>query len=152
MAVGRGEGGLGAIELDIDAGQNGPALVTRGGDDGLLDGVAQLTLVDLDPAALNAGRHGGEIGGIDPANTRIELGTAQAQRLGLLVERHRERLVWMGADEIGEQARGNGDAALLLDLGRNHLADTDLQVGGGQLQPLVRGLHQHVVQDGKGGS
>ena len=58
----------------------------------------------------------------------------------------------MRADEIGKQACGNGDAALLLHLGWNHLADADLQVGGSQLQPLVRGLHQDVVQDGKGGA
>ena len=49
-------------------------------------------------------------------------------------------------DELLEQARGDGDRAVVLDLGRDPAVDADLQVGGGQAQLAAARFEQDVAQ------
>src|SRR5205807_4542760 len=87
---------------------------------------------------------------VDTANIGIEPVAFDGYRLRLLVERHRQWLIWMSGHEVGQEPRWHRDAARFLDLGWNHLADADLQVGRGQLKPGVGGLKEHVVEDRQG--
>src|SRR5207302_7469557 len=147
VPVGGGEGRVAPVEVDIDAGQHRPPLVAGGGDYGLLDRVFELGLVDLDLATVDPGGDGWEVRRIDPTDGGVEPIAFDRQRLRLLVQGHRQRFVWMRGHEVGKQPRWDSDATLFLDLGRNDLADPDLQVGSGQLQTRLGGLQQDVVED-----
>src|SRR6202011_2362274 len=99
MAIRGGQGGLPAIQLDIDAGEHRPALVARRCNHGLLDRILELCLVDLDLAAVDAGRYRRKVGRVDAANVGIEAIAPDRQGLGLLVERHGEWLIRVSRDE-----------------------------------------------------
>src|SRR5438874_6359113 len=49
--------------------------------------------------------------------------------------------------KIGEELRGNGDRALVLDARRDPHVDPDLQVGRGQLDAPVLGPQEDIGQD-----
>ena len=148
MTVSGSEGCLSPVEMDVDAGQHWSALIAGGGDHRLLDRILELGLVDFNLATIDAGRDGREVRRVDSSDGGVEAIALDRQRLRLLVQCHRQRLVGVRGHEVCQQPRRYGDPTFFLDLGRNDLADTDLQVGRGQLQPGVASLQQNVVEDG----
>ena len=152
MAVGGGQGEIGSFDLEEDAGEHRPRLIGGGGHLGLLHGFQHLVEGHLEPVTLVWSRAGRKLLGFDALDVGVEAAAAETQGLGGEVELERQFLVGQGRDEVGEQPGGDGGAALVGDLRRHHLSDSDLEVGGGQGKALVGCLDEDVVEDRQGRS
>src|SRR5438105_2213508 len=100
MPIGGGERRLPSVELDIYPGQHRAALVAGRRDHGLLDGVLELSLVNLDLPTFHARRHRREIRRVDAPDIGVKPVALDRQRLGLAIQGHRERLVRVRRHEV----------------------------------------------------
>jgi hypothetical protein len=149
-AVGGRERHLVAVQDDVDAGEDRPRVVGRGGDDHLRDGVAQLLRVQLDAPAVLHRRDGREVVGVDAGDGGLvaradELELARAGR-----QRHLDLLGRQRVHEVAQEAGGHRDRALLFDRGADPAAQRDLEVGGRELEAAIVGREEDVRRDREG--
>ena len=134
VRVGRGHDDLPRLEADEDAGQHGPALVTRRAAADTRDRLEQRVAVDRVQRA-----------GVDLGQPREVLGRVRVQAVGRAAGRDDDhRLVGMVLDrdlavgqrprDVEQQAAGNDDRAFAGDVRVERRAQRDLHVGGREMQ------------------
>ena len=149
ITVGGGELDVVRAEGEADAGEHGPAVILRGGHDHLLDDGGPDAGWHLEFALGVALGHWRELVGVDALHLGAEASGGDLERVGLGVEFKGDDAFGQLADEVGEQARGNGDGAFRLDAGAGPDGDGHLLVHGGQLETAVLSCQQDVAEHGQ---
>ena len=149
-AIGGGEGQLIVAYAGEDAGEDRARIIGRGGEDGMGDHRLQLGGVHDDRRVASLGGwHAGELGGVHATQRRLARLAADFQPVGA-GRAERYLALWQRADELGQQARGDGGGSLLLCLGGDAAGDADLQVGGGEADAVALGGDEDRAEDRQG--
>ena len=137
-----------SFEAGQDAGQDGPGLVGRGRERNLAQGHPQDVLRHARRGPLAGSWDRRELFGIDPLDVGLEAtGLDVKCLLGLQLELD-SLISRQSGDYVRQQAGGDGHRATRVDLARHPVRDSDLKVGGSQLQTTVFSAKQHIVEDG----
>ena len=112
-------------------------------------GIPHRVLLDLSRWALSGGRNGRELLRVDAFHTSREAAGLDVQRVLRLKLEIYALVRRQAGHDVREKSRRNGNSPPGIDLPGHPVGDSDLEVGGSQLEAAILGPEKDIVQNGQ---